>query len=641
MRASPRLPRRTGPVDRALRDVRTGRFERSLAALTAAGAAITAGGDLPVARLGQLRQQDDVVAGGRRADRHPGRRSPPCSRKRAAKTVLPLASAAIVANGLQGTYLHCAGHRAEARAAGDGRYNMETGPPLFAPLLASLVGGMGLLAAVLRREDCASDALPRPDQRAITPQGRGRFPGFDVLAQARQLGRRHRRRRPRPARATHRGCPSSPPPRWRRRARPAGPAPRPGRRAARARARHDRRPAGRRETDGWHYDDMPEDADAWRQSLAALDADAQRPWRARRSPGWSPATARRSSSGSQDLGPTASRGAACRRTGSGACGPATRCAAFYSHPWAWNEMGFPGPAYPRGYKNLGIDAREPFEVPDADRHRSGDRHSRGARSCGPRAAAAGRPAAGPLVRGTDDRRSGPATSRPGCCPTTAPAPTTGCARTCAATTTTRRSTSSSSAPAPAAACSTQRLARAGWKVVVPGRRPVLGPRRRLGQRRARLAHAVLDRAPPDRRRRPGAAGLQQLRPWRRRVDGALRRLRAAVPPLGLRAPSAPTGSAPTGRSTTPTCGPTTSRSRHELPVAGQHWPWGDPHGYPHHPHPVGGNGDDLPARAPTRPASRRGSARSPSPTGASATGRTASTAGSACRAARSTPRPAR
>ncbi len=29
----------------------------------------------------------------------------------------------------------------------------------------------------------------------------------------------------------------------------------------------------------------------------------------------------------------------------------------------------------------------------------------------------------------------------------------------------------------------------------------------------------------------------------------------------------------------------------ELPVAGQHWPWGDPHGYPHHAHPVSGNGD--------------------------------------------------
>ncbi len=29
----------------------------------------------------------------------------------------------------------------------------------------------------------------------------------------------------------------------------------------------------------------------------------------------------------------------------------------------------------------------------------------------------------------------------------------------------------------------------------------------------------------------------------------------------------------------------------ELPVAGQDWPWGDPHTYPHHAHPVGGNGN--------------------------------------------------
>lgn len=29
----------------------------------------------------------------------------------------------------------------------------------------------------------------------------------------------------------------------------------------------------------------------------------------------------------------------------------------------------------------------------------------------------------------------------------------------------------------------------------------------------------------------------------------------------------------------------------ELPASGQHWPWGDPHGYPHSPQPVGGNGE--------------------------------------------------
>ena len=41
------------------------------------------------------------------------------------------------------------------------------------------------------------------------------------------------------------------------------------------------------------------------------------------------------------------------------------CTAFYSHPTAWTEIGFAGPAYPRGYKNAGLDRREPFEVPDA------------------------------------------------------------------------------------------------------------------------------------------------------------------------------------------------------------------------------------------------------------------------------------
>ena len=29
------------------------------------------------------------------------------------------------------------------------------------------------------------------------------------------------------------------------------------------------------------------------------------------------------------------------------------CEAYYSHPWAWNEIGFGGPAYPRGYARFG------------------------------------------------------------------------------------------------------------------------------------------------------------------------------------------------------------------------------------------------------------------------------------------------
>src|SRR5690349_7860748 len=29
------------------------------------------------------------------------------------------------------------------------------------------------------------------------------------------------------------------------------------------------------ETDGWHYDDMPEDGQAWRETLAGIDEDAR------------------------------------------------------------------------------------------------------------------------------------------------------------------------------------------------------------------------------------------------------------------------------------------------------------------------------------------------------------------------------
>ena len=35
--------------------------------------------------------------------------------------------------------------------------------------------------------------------------------------------------------------------------------------------------------------------------------------------------------------------------------------AFYSHPWAWNEIGYGGPAYPRGYMRLGAGGREPHQ----------------------------------------------------------------------------------------------------------------------------------------------------------------------------------------------------------------------------------------------------------------------------------------
>ena len=136
-------------VHTAVQDVRTGRFERTLSALTAAGAAITAG---------EIYLSHDGASFGNKMMWWPIAVVPTAIpagvaavfSRRAAHTVLPLASAMIVANGLQGTYLHWRG--IAQRPGGITRYNMEGGPPVFAPLLASLVGGMGLLAAVLRRE---------------------------------------------------------------------------------------------------------------------------------------------------------------------------------------------------------------------------------------------------------------------------------------------------------------------------------------------------------------------------------------------------------------------------------------------------------------------------------------------------------
>lgn len=38
------------------------------------------------------------------------------------------------------------------------------------------------------------------------------------------------------------------------------------------------------------------------------------------------------------------------------------CGAYYQHPWVWDEIGFGGPAYPRGYMRLEEGEPEPWEV---------------------------------------------------------------------------------------------------------------------------------------------------------------------------------------------------------------------------------------------------------------------------------------
>ena len=146
MRTPTRAP---GLVSTAVHDVRTGRFERTMSAFTAAGAAVTAA---------EIYFSHDGASFGNKMMWWPVAVLPTAIpagiaaafSRRAAHTVLPLASAAIVVNGLQGTYLHWRG--IAQRPGGLTRYNLESGPPAFAPLLATLVGGMGLLASLLRRE---------------------------------------------------------------------------------------------------------------------------------------------------------------------------------------------------------------------------------------------------------------------------------------------------------------------------------------------------------------------------------------------------------------------------------------------------------------------------------------------------------
>ncbi|MBV8302129.1 MAG: gluconate 2-dehydrogenase subunit 3 family protein [Candidatus Dormibacteraeota bacterium] len=116
--------------------------------------------------------------------------------------------------------------------------------------------------------------------------------------------------------------------------------------------------------DGYRYDDMPDDATTWHLALRGLDEVARRRY------------------GSDFAGcPNEVRNAIVEQFAGGSlqggvwdtfnCKRAFSVlmrgvlAEFYSHPWAWNEIGFGGPAYPRGYMRLGEGLREPHEKPEA------------------------------------------------------------------------------------------------------------------------------------------------------------------------------------------------------------------------------------------------------------------------------------
>jgi hypothetical protein len=116
------------------------------------------------------------------------------------------------------------------------------------------------------------------------------------------------------------------------------------------------------ETDGWRYADMPEDGQAWRDTLSYLDADARQ--RCGTTFAGAPGLDRLALvQAVQDLKSAEWHGLPAAQVWS--LWTRYACTAFYAHPSAWAEIGFPGPAYPRGYKNLGVGKLEPFEVRDA------------------------------------------------------------------------------------------------------------------------------------------------------------------------------------------------------------------------------------------------------------------------------------
>ena len=139
---------------------------------------------------------------------------------------------------------------------------------MFAPLLASLVGGMGLLAAVLRREGRPAVTLPQPHRHGPSPRRTGagsrastcstRSTSWDDVTAG--VGAGPARPAERPG-VLHRGR--------------SGPSPSRCWTCCSPRTREPRVPVlalidtrlAIGETDGWHYDDLPEDGQAWRDTL--------------------------------------------------------------------------------------------------------------------------------------------------------------------------------------------------------------------------------------------------------------------------------------------------------------------------------------------------------------------------------------
>jgi hypothetical protein len=129
--------------------------------------------------------------------------------------------------------------------------------------------------------------------------------------------------------------------------------------------------------DGFRYSDMPDDRETWRRVALGLDAAA----RQHGSADFAGAAEEIQRTVIQAFSEGALHGQVWDELPCGrAWGVIMRgvLSEFYSHPWAWNEIGFGGPAYPRGYARLGAGQRENWEgAPAFDRDPVGDVRTRG------------------------------------------------------------------------------------------------------------------------------------------------------------------------------------------------------------------------------------------------------------------------
>ncbi|HVC31952.1 MAG TPA: gluconate 2-dehydrogenase subunit 3 family protein [Chloroflexota bacterium] len=118
----------------------------------------------------------------------------------------------------------------------------------------------------------------------------------------------------------------------------------------------------RRIIDGWRFDNMPAEDEAWRLGLRGVDQAAQAHFRrpfVDLTDDQQDVVVRLIADGSPP-------GAAWQYL------PAQRfwiyvvlrqvCSIYYAHPISWDEIGFGGPAYPRGYSALNHGYPEPWEV---------------------------------------------------------------------------------------------------------------------------------------------------------------------------------------------------------------------------------------------------------------------------------------